>query len=126
MKKVLVIDDNIQFLNLVKESLSDICNVECFSEFKTINDILNRMREFLPNIILLDVNLDKFSGIDILREMKKDDKLKKIPVIVLTASDYNSPTEMLVKNEKNVVGFYSKLESIDMIKEKINSIKIGE
>ncbi|MCX7905382.1 MAG: response regulator [Elusimicrobiales bacterium] len=126
MKRIFVIDDNLQFLNLMREYLSDLGEIECFSEFKTIDDILNKIKEFLPNIIILDINLGKFSGIDVLREMKKNDKFKKIPVIVLTASDYNLPTEMLVKNEKNVIGFYSKLESIDIIKEKINSIKVGE
>lgn len=123
MKKVLVVDDNIQFLNLAKETLSDSCIVDCFSNFKNIKDIINKMIDFVPDVILLDINLGSFTGIDVLREMKKNETLKKIPVIVLTASDYNSPTENLVKNEKNVIGFYSKLESIDMIKEKINLIK---
>ncbi|MEN7548373.1 response regulator [Rapidithrix thailandica] len=39
-----------------------------------------------PALILLDLNMPKKNGIDVLKEMKKDDKLKKIPVVVLTTS----------------------------------------
>lgn len=122
--KVLVIDDNSQFLNLINEILSDNYVVECFADFKTIKDIVDKIINFSPDVLLLDINLGGFSGIDVLREMRKSESLKKIPIIVITASDYNLPTEMLLKDEKNIVGFYSKLESIDVIKEKINNLKL--
>ncbi len=39
-----------------------------------------------PDIILLDLNLPKKDGREVLREIKKDDNLKNIPVVVLTTS----------------------------------------
>ncbi|HZR47363.1 MAG TPA: response regulator [Candidatus Manganitrophaceae bacterium] len=39
-----------------------------------------------PGIILLDLNLPKVGGMEVLQEIKKDEALKSIPVIVLTAS----------------------------------------
>lgn len=39
-----------------------------------------------PGIILLDLNLPGIDGRDILRQIKADDQLKKIPVVVLTTS----------------------------------------
>lgn len=122
MKKVLIIDDNQQFISLVKEMLSDYIEFECCSEFNIVSDIIEKIILSKPDVILLDINLGKFSGIDVLREMKKFKDIRDIPVIVLTASDYNSPTENLVRNEKNVFGFYSKLESVELIKEKIDNI----
>lgn len=123
MKKVLVIDDNKEFLSLVKESLGESCIVEGLADFRSAREVIGKMIEFLPDVVLLDINLGYFSGIELLREMRRNSSLKDIPVIVVTASEYNKPTEMLLKTERNVIGFYSKLDSIEIIKEKINLMK---
>lgn len=39
-----------------------------------------------PDIILLDLNLPKKNGIDVLAEIKTDEDLKRIPVVILTTS----------------------------------------
>jgi len=39
-----------------------------------------------PSLIILDLNLPKKSGREVLKEIKSDEKLKRIPVIVLTVS----------------------------------------
>lgn len=44
----------------------------------------------LPHIILLDLNLPKKSGMEVLKEVKNNETLKTIPVIVLTTSDAES------------------------------------
>ncbi len=41
-------------------------------------------KSFLPEIVLLDLILPKKDGMDVLKELKADDKLKDIPVIVLS------------------------------------------
>lgn len=40
----------------------------------------------LPSLILLDINMPKMNGIEFLREIRKDQKLRRIPVVVLTTS----------------------------------------
>ena len=40
-----------------------------------------------PDIILLDLKLPKVSGLEILKHIKDDEKLRDIPVVILTASD---------------------------------------
>ena len=49
-----------------------------------------------PDIILLDLNLPKKGGREVLREIKEDENLHNIPVIVLTTSDA----------EKDIIGAY--------------------
>ncbi|HMW02600.1 MAG TPA: response regulator, partial [Acidobacteriota bacterium] len=41
----------------------------------------------IPDLILLDLNLPKKDGREVLAEIKKDNRLRSIPVVVLTTSD---------------------------------------
>jgi CheY-like chemotaxis protein len=47
----------------------------------------NKSKTGLPQLILLDINLPDISGIDLLRQIKKDEELRDIPVVILTGSN---------------------------------------
>jgi CheY-like chemotaxis protein len=47
----------------------------------------SKSRSDLPQLILLDLNLPDISGIELLRRIKKDEKLHEIPVVILTMSN---------------------------------------
>lgn len=48
-------------------------------------EAMERLEAFQPSIVLLDLQLPGMSGIDILTRMRSDDKLRNIPVVVVTA-----------------------------------------
>ncbi len=50
-----------------------------------------------PHLIILDLNLPKKHGFDVLKEIKEDEKLKTIPIVILTSS----------KSEKDILKSYS-------------------
>ncbi len=41
----------------------------------------------LPEVVLLDLNLPKVSGLDVLRQMRADERTRRVPVVVLTSSN---------------------------------------
>lgn len=47
-------------------------------------EALDSIRKEMPQIVFLDIMLPHKSGFEILEEMKKDEKLKNIPVLILT------------------------------------------
>ena len=82
-KKILVIDDETD----VTELLSYTLKAKGFS-VETLNDPnrgIGFARSFLPDLIVLDVMMPDLNGIQICRMLRADPKLKKVPVIFLTA-----------------------------------------
>jgi CheY-like chemotaxis protein len=49
-----------------------------------------RAADPLPDLILLDINMPGLSGFDVLETVKADDRLKTVPVVMLTSSDASS------------------------------------
>ena len=90
---ILLVEDNPGDVRLIVESLKESKKPNNLSMVKDgIEAIAFLRREGVyartirPDIILLDLNLPRKKGKEVLDEIKKDPVLKKIPVIVLTAS----------------------------------------
>jgi chemotaxis family two-component system response regulator Rcp1 len=58
--------------------------VEAVAYVRRLGEFQNRPR---PDLILLDLNLPRMNGHEVLRTFKADDDLKMIPVVILTTSD---------------------------------------
>ena len=83
MKKVLVVDDDNDILSLVEMILSmNDFGVDAISQWEKIDD---RILNFHPDIILLDVSLNGADGRDICRKIKTIASTQHIPVILFSA-----------------------------------------
>lgn len=81
--KIFIIEDETSIIKLLKHNLEKEGFLVSFSE--NGNDGLKEIKNFDPDLLLLDWMLPDLSGIDICRLLKKNEKLKKIPIIMLTA-----------------------------------------
>jgi CheY-like chemotaxis protein len=59
-----------------------------------------------PNLILLDLNMPIMNGFEFLKEVKSDDRLKAIPVVILTSS--TSSVDMSDSYNNSVAGYIEK------------------
>jgi len=81
--KVMVIEDNEQNMYMITYLLESY-NYEVIQSFNGIDGI-KKVKEEKPDIILLDIHLPEMDGYNIAREIKKNEELKNIPIIAVTA-----------------------------------------
>jgi len=85
MKKVLLVDDDVEFCEATKLLLeSKGCEVAVAHNGK---EGLEKVRAEPPNLVILDVMMPEMNGYDVCVVLKADPKLKRIPVILLTGVD---------------------------------------
>ena len=91
--EILLVDDNPGDIRLTQEALKEskvINNLHVVEDGLEALNFLGKngkyKNEITPDIILLDLNLPKRNGREVLKEIKADEKLKQIPVVILTIS----------------------------------------
>jgi|SRR6185436_1371117 len=86
-----LIDDDDDDRDIFREALNDSkFNVHLFEAVNGL-DALQKLpphTNFLPDFIFLDLNMPVMSGKELLIEIKANEKLKNIPVIIYSTSDY--------------------------------------
>lgn len=81
-KKILIIEDDANLRNVLEEFFeAEKMLVKTASDGESG---LKSLRDFLPDVVLLDIILPKKDGYEIIKEIKNDEKIKDIPVILLT------------------------------------------
>ncbi len=82
MKSIVVIEDNKDNRLLVRSLLSEFYTV---TEYETGFEAIHGLQISVPDLILLDISLPGMDGVEVLSQLRNDERLKKIPVIALTA-----------------------------------------
>ena len=83
MKKILVVDDDVD----IRKVVSKLVEKSGYITIEAKNGVegMGKVREEKPDLIILDILMPKESGIRMYRELKIEEALKDIPVIVLSA-----------------------------------------
>lgn len=107
--KLLIVDDDADdrqlFIDAVKDFDEDIVCVSA-KDGKEALDLLNDLNTSLPDYIFLDLRMPRFNGKRCLMEIKKNERLKEIPVIIYTTSRELEDSKEL--KEMGAIHFISK------------------
>src|SRR5262245_54631055 len=83
MKRVLIIEDDRDIVELVRYNLANE-GFQVTAAFDGANG-LTTLKKTPPDLLLLDLMLPKLSGLEICRQVRRDDSLNRLPILMLTA-----------------------------------------
>ncbi|MGB1237706.1 MAG: response regulator [Pseudomonadales bacterium] len=125
---ILLIEDNLGDIELTRESLSRgklKNNLEVVTDGERALDYLFQRGEYQqaqrPDIILLDLNLPKISGREVLQALKNSEQTRDIPVIILSSSKDAMDIKQSYQLHANC--FVSKPVSLNSFIEVVQSIE---
>ncbi len=126
--EILLVEDNPGDVRLTKEALRDATarnHISVVGDGVEALAFLNHKDQYAkaphPDLILLDLNLPKKDGREVLAEIKADPKLRRIPVIILTTSQakqdiiksYDLHANSYVTKPVNLEEFLTALKSVE-------------
>ena len=126
--EILLVEDNPGDVRLTREALKEAKVINNLTVLKDGVEALAFLRQqgsydnaVVPHLILLDLNLPKKDGREVLAEIKADEKLKRIPVVVLTTSQdeqdvfksYNLHANCYVTKPVDLEQFMTVVKSIE-------------
>ncbi len=127
--EILLVDDNDDDIVLLEESFRD-------SKFLNILHVVHDGEEALeylrregkyrtartPGLVLLDINMPKMNGFEVLKSMKSDPLLRTIPVVMLTTSTRDE--DIARSYDGGACSFVSKPVSFEKLKEVIKQFTL--
>lgn len=91
--EILLVEDNPADIRLTQEAFKGLrvkhhlqVAEDGMVAMKYLSGIFNGLQGVLPDIILLDLNLPRMSGLEVLAAIKSDENMKSIPVIIMSSS----------------------------------------
>ena len=107
-KRILVVEDN----DLNRKLFCDLLRANAF-EVEPLADgreVLERARLFVPNLVIMDIQLPNVSGLELIEALKADAELAAIPVLAVTAYAGKGDEERI--REAGAEGYLAKPVSI--------------
>lgn len=124
-KPLLLAEDDLVDMMTMKRALKDIRCVNPLVHVENGEEALAYLRDAArekPCLILLDINMPVMNGIEFLQEAKRDDGLRRYPVVVLTTS--REEQDKLHSFNLGVAGYMAKPVSYQLFVEVMRSIDL--
>ena len=125
---ILLAEDNLGDIILIREAFSErniIDRISVVKDGKQALDFIYKEGKYVnvetPDLIILDINLPKINGLDVLKNIKGAKDLKRIPVIMLTSSSSQKDINESYDHCANC--FITKPDDVDDFLKAINGIE---
>lgn len=118
MKRILVVEDN----DLNRKLFCDVLAANGFS-VEPVSDgelAIDRARAFVPNLVIMDIQLPNISGLDLIAQLKCDANLRNTPVLAVTAYAGKGDEERI--REVGAQGYLAKPVSIGPFMRTVNGL----
>jgi two-component system, chemotaxis family, response regulator Rcp1 len=123
---ILLVEDNSDDVWLIKRACAEgdlPCEIHAVEDGVEATHFLQRRGHYanapMPDLILLDLKLPRKDGGQVLTEVKADERLKHIPVIILTGSDSE---EDILRSYANYANSYVQKPNLGPFSKKIRSV----
>ncbi len=116
MKKILIVEDDVSTLEMLRMLLSKN-GYEVWIE-KTGLNIVNVVKKFKPDLVLLDAVLPDEDGYSLQKKLYKDKETEHIPIIMMTA---HPQFDQVFAGKENVAEFLTKPFNVDELRNKVAS-----
>ncbi len=119
--RILIADDNLPNVELLEAYLTDMdCEIATAADGR---ETLDKVAEFHPDLILLDIMMPKLSGFEVCKKLKKDPATRQIMVLMVTA--LNEPGDIERAVMAGCDDFLSKpIHKLELLKRVENMLKI--
>jgi two-component system, chemotaxis family, response regulator Rcp1 len=124
---ILLVEDNPGDIRLTREALKEVeigCNIHVAEDGEQALAFLRRegphASAMRPHLILLDLNLPKLDGREVLRMIKADPELRRIPVVILTSSPIRQ--DILTTYDEHANCYVAKPSDVDKFEQTIRSV----
>ncbi len=85
MQRILLVDDHVLFRKGLTALLSERPDIQVVGEARDGLEAIDAAREFLPDVILMDVNMPRCDGLEATRRIKRE--MPHVKIVILTVSD---------------------------------------
>lgn len=96
-KKIFIVEDDVNILYSLEANFSaEGLDVETSEGEEEMEELLENIRDFAPDYVILDVILPKLDGFEVIKKIKEDDELIDLPIFVFSdISDEDSRSRSL-------------------------------
>ena len=126
---VYLADDDADDRFLFKEALMEVRNnvkITMLNNGEQLMKCLDEQNSHYPNLIFLDLNMPLKNGIECLEEMKKDDSLKNIPVIIFSTSNQKETiNQVYIKGATYYMCKPDNFEKLKLLLDKVFSLNVS-
>jgi|SRR5579859_5294741 len=118
MKRILIVEDKATS----RELLRTVLEKQGYGVLEAHDgkEALRILREGVPDLVLLDLQIPLHNGYEVLREIRRDDRLAAVPVVALTASAMQGDREKALA--AGFTGYIAKPVAMAHIRDEVNRL----